>query len=480
MRKQLTMAVVAAVTLGTLVGCSGPNADAVAEAASYSDELTTWTEDLADAGADGAEELGTVLDEAPELKKFEGVDETPTYLVAHDVATRIDTIAAELQAIEPGALGELTDASADGYEVTADLYYDSLVAATDRVTSLTEWIGSDDEEAARAARIDIHLTFAEARKGFLERAAKDFSAMTLDGVLAASVVAFAEDWYLEEVAFQERAIEEIGSWEQLTNGYKDFWGFGDLNNVFVAPGEFAPVLRPAFVQLAEDFALELATVVEAADASAPELPHLGDPYREVLLGGYLPWGDPEATQDHTANRLWALWRIRELEKTPDAAYLTARSTILEELNRGVEEGTAQDFRPGVTRLLDFTLLYSDTFGSLWELVDQKWLLKLEEAYGYGVALRADPMTGPVGEAFDEVLALYEELNEEINALVEADGDPYDLTYDVLDLGEMYREKVIEAASPALEALDDDAQFEQQLADAITATRPEPAVPGLGH
>lgn len=465
MRKQLSVTLVTAVALTALAACSGPNAEAAEAAADYSAELTTWVEALADPG----EELGPVLEDAPTLEKFDDVDHTPTYLLASDVATRIDIIVGELAALEPDALDALDGVADEAFWITADLYYDTLGAATDRLTAIDATSDLDDDGDASDARVAAHLAFAEARVGFLERAVDALPAITPGDGLGVSVSAFAEDWYGEELAFLQSSIAEIGSWEVLSNGYKDFWNFGNLGEVYRAPREFSSSLRPAFVHQAQGVAVELATVVADPDAAAPDLPALGDPYRAVLLEGFLPWGDSEATEEYTANRLWALWRIRELEETPDDAYLTARTTLMEELNRSVKEGTAQDFRPGSTRLLDLVDVHGNSFESVLDQSAERWVSELSDVHSYGLALTEQPMTAEVAAALEEVLAIYQELNLKVAELVTSTDDEGDLLFAANNLGDEYREKVVDAASPALGALDDDAKFEQQLAQAITAT-----------
>ncbi len=456
----------AALLLGLLTGCSaGPDPDAVAAAEAYAEELTEWAEGLDDTG-----DAEQAIAASPELDAVEGAENTPTYLEAERVAGQISSIEEELLGLRAESLAELASAADESYWVVADLYYETLGAAADRLNAITASWDIEDDAAAGEAVLDAHHSFLSERVTLLETAIEEFPAVAPSEGLGASVAAFAVDWFEEELDFDQRALEQIEASTVFPNGYKDFWNFGNLNEVLRTPEAYGDELRIGYAAQALELAELLSERITdtSAEAEPLELPGLAEPYRQALIEGYRPWGDAEADQEFTTARLWMLWRIRELEKTPDEAYTAARTALLEELNRGLAEDETGDFRPGATRLLDLIARYSDQYDLLFD-VDRYWLDGLAEVLDYGHMLREDPMTSEVADAFDEVLALYEELNGKLEKA--ATGDPDDAYSTASDLGEEYADRIVDAATPVLEVLDDDAQYEALLAERLAATAP---------
>jgi hypothetical protein len=504
MRRMMTCVVTAALGAGVLTACTpAPNEDAIQAAAAYSDALTHWTGELTAAAepartatdaeweAAGEGELpfaevgiGEVLTTAPELESFEAgeVEHTPTYLTAARVAEQIEAITTELSGLEPETIDTLRTASYDAYWVLGDLYYNTLGGpATERLDAHTTAFDSiDDLPTFYRLLRDASLAFAEARRELLDVAIEQMGGTALgadrpvvpEGAFATSAAAFIDDWLREEVAFQDAAIEEMGRWSTIAAPYDAFWNYGNLNGVFTAPAEYAAQLRPAFVEQAAELASALTQITAEAEAeskSAPKLPALGDPYREALLGGYLPWGDPAASQDYTADRLWMLWRIKELDEVPEGAYLAARTALLEEFNRGLAEDEAIDFRPGVGRLLAFVQEQSE-----WLTADtdvegyREMFAALQDLQGYGEVLGQYPMTAEVAADYSALLDLSAQLIADIDAVMERGTTAYSAISGLVD---DYLDEVQDVASPALTALDDDAQAEQLLATAIEGTAP---------
>ena len=507
MRRTLTYALAAGLAAGMLSACSPtPNEDAIKAAAAYSDALTEWTQELTTAAesartatdaeweAAGEGELpfaevgiGDALTTTPELEAFEPgeVEHTPAYLTAARVADQVEAITEELAGLEPESLLPLRTASYDSYWVLADLYYNTLGGpAADRLNAGTEaYDYIDDTPTFYRILRESGLAFAEGRRELLEVAIEEMGGSALgvdrpvvpEGEFATSIGAFIVDWLEEEVVFQDDAIEEIGRWSTVANPYGTYWNYGNLNGVFTAPAEYAAELRPAFVAQAAELATALAKTGSEA-SSAAQLPALGDPYRQALLGGYLPWGDPAQSQDYTADRLWMLWRIQELDDVPEAAYLAARAAVFEEFNRSVAEDEAIDFRPGAGRLLAFVEEQSE-----WLTTDtdvegyEEMFAALQDLQGYGEALGRYPMTPEVAADYDAVLELSAQLIADIEAVMERGTTAYSA---ISGLVSDYLDDVEDAASPSLTALDDDAQAERLLAAAIEATAPgaSPASP----
>ena len=500
MRRMMTCVLAAALAAGMLSACSPtPNEEAITAATAYSDALTEWTQELGvaaesartatDAELEAAGEgelpfaevgIGDVLTTAPKLEAFDAgeVEHTPAYLTAARVADQVEAITEELAGLEPESLQPLRTASYDSYWVLADLFYNTLGGpAADRLNTGTEaYDFIDDPPTFYRILRESGLAFAEGRLELLEVAIEEMGGTALgsdrvivpEGAFGASVSAFIVDWLGEEVVFQEEAIEEIGRWSTVANPYGTYWYYGNLNGVFTAPAEYAAQLRPAFVAQAAELATALAKTGDEA-TSAPQLPPLGDPYREALLGGYLPWEDPAQSQDYTADRLWLLWRVNELEEVPEAAYLAARAAVFEEFNRGVAEDEAIDFRPGAGRLLAFVEEQSEWLSTDLDVEGYEEMYgALQDLQGYGEALGRYPMTPEVTADYDAVLELSAQLIADIEAVMERGTTAYSA---ISGLVSDYLDDVEDAASPSLTALDDDAQAEQLLAAAIQATAP---------
>ena len=500
MRRMMTCVLVAALGAGTLSACvPAPNQEAVEAATAYSDALTEWTEQLGTAAgsartatqddweAAGEGELsfeevgiGDVLTGAPKLEEFDPgeVEHTPTYLTAARVADQIAAITVELAELEPEPLRRLQSANYDSYYVIGDLYYNTLGGpGTDRLAAQTVAFDHlDDLPTFYGMLREASVAFAEGRRELLGVAIEEMGGAALaadrpvvpEGELAASIAAFIVDWLGEEVTFLDDSIDEMGRWSTLAAPYDTFWGYGNLNTVFSAPAEYAAELRPAFAAQAADLSAALAQFAKKPE-SAPQLPALGDPYRQILLDGYLPWGDPAESEDYAADRLWMLWRIQELDDVPEAAYLAARTAVLEELNRTRTEDDTIDFRPGSGRLLALIEEQSEWLEPGMDVEGyNEMFAALQELQGYGETLGRYPMTAEVGADYAAVLELFDKLIADIEEVMEGGTTAYSA---IDGLVNDYLKDVEDAASPSLSALDDDAQAEQLLATAIEGTAP---------
>ena len=505
MRKVITSAMTVVLAAGMLVGCTaGPNEEAVKAASTYSDKLDKWSKELSTAAKSARTAtttewtatkgklkfdevgLGEVLETAPTLKKFSKAEiaNTPTYRTAARAAEQIEAITEELAGFEPEAISALRQASGDSYFVVADLYYNTLSGpATDRLTAQGEALEhTDDFPTFYKILRKSSLNFAKKRLDLLGVAVKDMGGsakgadhpVTPKDGLGVSVSAFIVDWLNEEAAYQEDLIDEIGGWKTLGSHSDTFLNFSNVSGTFTAPAQNAEALRTAYVSQVGDIATVVSTTT-AADANpkaSVKLPAIGDPYRQVLLDGYLPWEEPAEKPEYTVDRLWMLWHIRELEKTPDAAYSAARVALLEELNRSLEDGAALDVRPGSGRLLSYIKANTLTFSFSSDVASNKRVVAgIEELLGYGEMLSGYPMMPKVDAGFDEVRKLYAEMVVEMKTLMTETPDKFDQWVALEDLEKKYQDKVYDAALPALEDLEDDARAQPLTAAAIEATAP---------
>lgn len=519
MKRALAGGATLIVALALLTACTtGPDAEAVAAAQSYRKALTGWSEKVtaavgnaktwtqAEIDAAGDEEMpyeeqgmGDVLDGMPVLKEFDAdrVANTPEYRRTAAVAAEVTAAATELKGLEPERVKELRQAGADAYWVVADLYYNTLGGpATARKKALSDaidYIGEDPQKYHDLLRA-ADLSFAEERGTLLGDAVEQMRGkgktssepIIPDSPLGASTGAFIIAWFDEEQAFQKDAAKLLTASKAVGAPFRDFWGFANVNTVFRAPVEAAAKLRPA---LAEVIAHQAETLRGASSAPPPATPspgatgapsvspsRVGDVYRQLLVDGYIPYGDPAQSDGRVADRLWMLWRVRELEKTPDAAYDVARAALVEELGRGAKEGEAKDFRPGYNRMLLAFDGYVDAFDpGLNPGENELMLAAMKEMFTISRKLADYPLMPEVAADYGRVLGQLKTVNEWVEkALKTAGDDPYEQYSAVREMYYAYKDTVTESLKPSAKFLDDDAKFSARLAELIRGTAPEKA------
>lgn len=471
MRRTMIAAMVVAMAMGMTASCGGEgvNEEAQKAATSYNTALQKWADEVSAADDDDA--LGTALMHVPELAAHEDVEKTPGYLAARAVARRADIVSSELQGVIHHP--ELDKMASNLWQLST-LYTDTLGAATDRRRAFSDALDVlDSNDAGPYAQrlLAASTTFAKARIAALEDEETTIDSATAQSPLGESMGAFMTDWITEEEAFQSEAIKQMSTWSSFRTPYKDFWWFANFTELPGVVKKNAKILRAGYLEQIPALATSLDTSLTRDPIEPPaaaDLPAPGEPYRQALYKGYRPWKDTKADQAYTLNRLWLLWRIHELEKTPEKAYAEARATLLEEINRKPPkaEDFAEDPRSGATRLLDVIGEYSDAFGDAGFGLTDDWLPTLIEIHAYGVVLEDGPATAPVRSALHEVLALMAELNDKLAPALEAEDGKT-----IAKLGKDYQARFVKAATRALGPLDDDAAFEKQLTTAIAATAP---------
>lgn len=472
MRRTMIATLAVATTMGLTAGCSGGgvNEDAQKAAITYNHAMQTWADEVSAAGEDDTA-LGTALRHAPELAAHEDVKETPEYLATRAVAQRADIVSGELQSVIHHP--ELDKMAVNLWQLST-LYIDTLKAATQRrraFTAALDVLTVDDSGPYSQKLLDASTTFAKTRLAALKEEETTIDSASAQSPLGDSMGAFMADWIAEEEAFQSDAIKQMSKWSSFGTPYKDFWWFANFTELPSAVKDNVSILRAGYLEQIPALAKALDAALALDPIKAPaaaDLPAPGDPYRQALYEGYRPWDDAKADQGYTLNRLWLLWRVRELEDTPTKAYADARATLLEEINRKPPKAKdfAEDPRSGATRLLEVIGEYSDAFADDEFGITDNWLPALSEVHAYGVVLEDGPATAPVRSAFHEILALMAELNDKLAPVVKADDNDT-----IVKLGKDYQAKFIKAAEQALGDLDDDAAFKKQLETAVRATAP---------
>lgn len=514
LRRSFAITLVALATAGALSGCtpSGPDEAAERAAAAYAAELQDWSDELAEAvpraktwtqseidadaasGGEGGlpEEvgLGGLLDEAPVLQEFNAsvVERTPVYREVVAVSERVDVVLAELRSLEPAEVKQLRAAGAATSLVAFELYDATFGGpALGRLEAYSASLdaGTITDEARTLLR-ESDAAFARERIGFLDAAIEAMRGtgrgsddpLIPDSSIGHSVGAFVIDWYEEDRAFEERALAEIESWELSPERYGEFWGFEDLSSIFRVSVDRADELRRAH-------AATISTLAADAGSGGPASAFAGDAYRAILLDGYLPWGDDSEGAAHAVDRLWMLWRIRELDGTADAEYDAARAALLEELNRGIPDGTVRDHRPGSARVLGAVEALVEGAENAPDDREAGWdplLARLAESVSFAERLReGPPMMGEVADGYDAMLAEVATARGELVELRDApDPEQSELAADselsvaFIRFDGDLQERLVPILSPSLSLLDDDARFSARLAELIEATRPAAA------
>lgn len=467
MRRALTILTTVALTAVVLTGCTPPqNEEAAAAATEYSESLSTWTADLADA-ASAEKPLSELLAAPPELEAVEDTKNAPRYVSAQDVSEQIDLVIAELSGYgDPDALYDLADAlyANSAFESTLDS------ANADRIEAISASWDLDGQQKVDAIRA-AHTRYWGIRLEALDEEIT-LNEATLDPTvgLQGSFLAFNQDLFSEEKAYDEQIIADLPSYTQFTNAYLDFAAVVSSGFPVVGPYIDAEVMTTGYAGLAEEYAGALRETIATGEPAA--LPSIAGPYRAQLIDGFVPVGSENSGARSAQIRLWMLWRIRELEKTPDAAYEKARTMLFEELNRlaaGTEPSTV-DPRAGSARLLDAISRFGQSLTGVGSIEHgDAWIAELEEVYRYAQALREGPMIEEVAQGYDDVLAQQRKCIDELEVLIASDAD--DIDSQIYDMADTVADDLQEAALPAMRYLDDDEEFSKDLAALIEATSP---------
>lgn len=476
MRRTLSAIAATGLAITLLSACTPPtpppptNDEAVAAAAEYSANLSDWAVEVSDTTVQRAEtdtdRLDEVLDAAPTLTDVSDTESTPAYIAAERVSAHVDRIIAELRGY---ASYELEPVS-EQLEAKSQLAQRLDAAYTDRSDLIGLTVTRPSAETI-SQRLAAHQSYAESVVTAYEEEAKLVESIVPDGpdVLAGSLRSFVLDRLDQSIAFHRIAAQNAASWSQFGNGYKNFYE-KDLDSSWtILAAYFSVDIAVGYGEQLNDVSGLLAETIDGDTVYEDMvLPAIGEPYRTALLDGIPPASAPASERD-TMWRLWMLWRIRELEKTPDAEYDSALAAISEEFVVRVDSDVpvASLHYPGSQRLIDALALF--TFVLTSSELDDDWLTRLAEVREYEDALRADPTVVVITDAFDDLLASQDELIVEITELVNAQGA--EAASRVRELIAEHVDEGQDVVLSALHTLDAADSYEQMLTDAIKATAP---------
>lgn len=322
-----------AVVVLALAGCGGggsdapttgsdPSAEAAQAAASaYATQLDAFARRLEDAG-DNDRRLATVAAEAPQLRAVRSDD--PAYARAKATADAVTTTARELRLVASEPTKRAGHLSYLQYDIGSDHWQDAFDSGNRRYDQLAAILYADDGSFADTTRADdLHVQRiwrAGVRQmiASFRRSAERMDRLKTRNALERSTVDYALDEYDRSIALlkefgtqlrQPPERDQIGYYTSLAagqNGYHDQAG---------AVVRHRDGLERGFVRTISRLA--------AGQQAAP-----GDAYRTAILAGFLsPLKKTKRRPNIVGERAWMLFRIKQIERTPQQAYDEARLTL---------------------------------------------------------------------------------------------------------------------------------------------------------
>lgn len=426
------------------------SAEAASAARGYARELGTWSRRVSsvaerpvvrDGGFPKWPSLRPLLDAAPRLEPVEAPD-GGTYERAAATAERVDAVVAELRAYEPFdyATDDLPGEVYDAYYA----YYRRWLRIDDRY--FEERLDTIDPDVPPAT-VDRRLAaqYADYARDLVRsdrRYAAEVRRLDAPGELRRSAIAhvLAEiDWLRD---FHEEWRRECRAQEAAA-----FQAYKDL--AFTATVAFDDVARAPYRSrgaLTRSWARAVARLGRLATGTGPlpaGAPLVGDAYREQVVAQVArASGTTEVSRRQLAAQLWMLWRLRELEDTPEAGYDEARSTLV--LLPGA------DARSG----------YEQVFVTTDQLRSPTTRPSIE-----GVVRQLDQfLAAPVPPVLEEA---WQAAGAEVQAFELRPGDLLDRIRQARQL----RQAVLRALIPAADALDSARRMTNAVEDVLAAARP---------
>jgi len=266
--------------------------------------------------------FGAALDSAPVLDAVDGADASEEYARTIEVAEHVQGFVDE----HAWMTGWDRDESVRVYSLLYDIASDEYAQRQRLGAAYAKTMagpGPTQVKMKRALRAEVaaQLRNAATARGRVERMAGDdsFTPSLRDQVLHEidGVVAVGER-YLEYVETVPAAAVD-----------RDLFRNGFMGGAAVPGGAVADAPLQRTVAARQLLADGLSGLVRAARGEAGELPTAGDIYRELIVRLFTPAGyDPSGYRALDVDeQLYWLWRIREIEGTPDEDFENARLTI---------------------------------------------------------------------------------------------------------------------------------------------------------
>jgi hypothetical protein len=432
----------------TPAGTTAPTGARAAEARGavqdYDAALEAFAQRLDQAGGNDRR-LAAAAADPPQLRRLDSAD--PAYVKARATAAAVTTTAQELRLVARERSKPSAHLSLLQYDVGADHWQEAFDRDNRRYDRLADILYADDGGFADTSRKDDLKVQRVWRAGVrqeiasFKRTRARMDKLETHNALERSYVEFALDEYdrsiavLKEFATRLRQPPEkvqIGYYTTIAtsqNGY---------HQVASAANRYRDGLERGFVR-----------TVRRLAAGQPAAP--GDAYRTAILSGFfspLKKDKQKRRPGEIEERAWMLFRIRQLEHTPDESYDEARATLqLENID------DARNPYTGALQVYELHDLATDPKHGRLPLVPayRRWAkMKLAQTF--------PPLLQPMVAAMDQRIQRY------------PTWDSLDGWHKVLKLDRQIERALRQGAKAA----DDPKQLKAALKDVLDATRPQAA------
>jgi hypothetical protein len=262
-------------------------------------------------------------------------------------------------------------------------------------------------------------------KGELPRSFLDYELMEIDEAMA------FRDEFLDHLREQPAELTQLGFYTSQA-------------------AKFSPYQVPVTILWTRDKALARAFVRAIGRVARGDEASVGDPYRATILSAFMsPLEQYRYGEGRLTEQLWMLFRIRQLEETPEEAYRDARLTLL---LQGID-----DVRNPYTRLIE---IYAAGDGDM--LAGKQGPPRAFTAYldwaHEQLSRPAPPILEPTVAAMDRGLERFPQKRSKV-------------VFRTLDLLVKAQRKIERDMREGAERVDSPRQLRKATAEALAATRP---------
>jgi hypothetical protein len=387
--------------------------------------------------------LARLAGSPPKLEALETDD--PGYATAQASAADVDDIAAEL------ALTAGSDEKADAklynrlYSVSADAWQRSFDRGNqhfDRLSPIVHGPNFPSPKTERTVR-RIWVRYMVDVIRLWRKYDRQIAGVPARTDLYRSFVAYQRASTDEAIAFQKRFLQYM---RDTPIKFQQFGYYTAQATKFSSYEIAVPVMWRRDQALIRGFVRDVGRIALGRDAA------VGDAYRRVIVNAFAsPLKKLKFRSSIVSQQLWMLWRIRELEDTPDDVYEDARQTIL---LQGID-----DVRNPYARLLE---VYNEADGDL-SAGERKPKPELKRFLAWADE-ELDRPTAPILEP------TVEQVRRGFDRFPKVRSDVLFKTLDDLVAAQKWTERRLRWGA---KRVDDPKQLKAATREAVEATRPEP-------
>lgn len=287
----------------------------------YRAQLQAFAQRLQGAG-DDARRLARAAGDPPRLRRLDSQD--PAYVAARATAATVATTAGELGIIAGEPEKRAARLYYQQYDIGGDHWSEAFEVDKKRYDRLAAILYADDGGFAHTSRRDerevqrIWRRAGAQEIALFERARRRMERLATRNAIERSTIDYALDEYDRSIAlwreFRRQMREpvdrdQIGWYTAIVSSQDGYHTAG------------AAITR-ARDRLLRGFVRTIRRLA-AGQAAAP-----GDAYRAAIVAGFVsPLKRDKARDSKITDRGWMLFRIRQLEDTPQQAYEEARATL---------------------------------------------------------------------------------------------------------------------------------------------------------